>query len=73
MGELQGNVLSYFVKSPRPDPARVAGPALTLNARLPTPATGEEPACNALLVGSVLGSRLNLDFGGREDNSAATC
>lgn len=34
MGELQGNVLSYFVKSPRRDPARVAGTALTLNARI---------------------------------------
>ncbi|MBK7794024.1 MAG: hypothetical protein IPJ62_17095 [Betaproteobacteria bacterium] len=68
MGELQGNVLSYFVKSPRRDPARVAGTALTLNARIPAATTSEEPACNALLLGSVLGSRLNLDFGGHEDN-----
>jgi hypothetical protein len=68
MGELQGNVLSYFVKSPRPDPTWFSGPALTLNAAIPAAATREEPACNALLVGSVLGGSLNLDFGGREDN-----
>jgi hypothetical protein len=69
MGEIQGGTLSYFIKSTGPRPARLSGPPLALDEKISkVTVRGEEPACNALLVGSVLAKRLKVDFGGGENN-----
>lgn len=69
MGEIQGRVLSYFANTagkaggllPAGAPAQAAIP-------LNEPEREEYPACNTLLLGTVLADKLALDFGGGDLN-----
>ncbi len=64
MGEIQGDVLSYFVKSDRvPGVMKSAASDTAVNQ-----AAREEGPCNTILVGTVLADKLGLDFGGGERN-----
>ena len=72
MGEIQVDVLSFFLKSNAQPGIRVAGAP-----RLPKPAvTGlahDYQTCNNVLLGSVLASKLDLDFGDDGDVIGLEC
>lgn len=72
MGEIQGDVLSFFLMSKASPDVRVADtptspdPAVTGLAR-------EDQSCNNVLLGSVLASTLDLDFRGNGDLISLVC
>ncbi len=72
MGEIQGDVLSFFVKSKASPEFRVAAAS-----GIPTPATTElardDQRCNNVLLGSVLASELDFDFGSDGDLIDLVC
>jgi hypothetical protein len=69
MGEVQGSVLSYFTRSsPAKSATRSTAGGDTAPRHVDEITRQDDRPCNRLLVGSVLGDRLKLDFGAEDEH-----
>jgi hypothetical protein len=68
MGEISANVLSYFSNSPPAKQPAADGNIAPADTAADSEGQPEAPACNAVLVGSILEQKLGIDFGGGEGN-----
>ncbi|MET0856816.1 MAG: hypothetical protein ABWY27_08710 [Telluria sp.] len=68
MGEISANLLTYFSNSQQAKPPGADISAAPAETAADSETQPDSQSCNAILVGSILGQKLDIDFGGGEFN-----